>query len=201
MTSNLHFLLNWWSSTAFRGDVQSRIRGDGPLNRAELVKYALDHWNDSSLDWAGKDNCTNFASTVLAHAGMPETESWSKDPWQRLGHSTHSWGGSGELHDYLIADTQSREVPLSEARPGDLIFLRQLAPSDDPATGDIHHTAIVTSVTPDGVIHYTQHSDSNINVSLQGREDGVVRAQGEQEQIIMRLDPAANPEIPTQGGF
>jgi putative amidase-like protein len=172
-------------------DVKDQLKGPGPLDRTEIVRYATQHWNDGSLDWEGKDNCTNFASTVLSHAGMPEDSSWTSSTVWKLGHPTDSWGGAGELHDHLLEDTNSHEVPRNEARPGDLIFLKQAGPSDDPdrPVGDIHHTAVVTSVTPDGVIHYTQHSGDQLNVSLDSRELRAEQGQGDQDIVVVRVDP------------
>lgn len=172
-------------------DVKDRLKGPGPLNRVDIVKFATEHWNDGSLDWEGKDNCTNFASTTLSHAGMPENSDWTSSTIWKLGNPTHSWGGAGELHDYLVSETNSHEVPRNEARPGDLVFLKQAGPSDDPSrpVGDIHHTAVVTSVTPDGVIHYTQHSGDQLNVSLDGREMRAEQGLGDQDIVIVRVDP------------
>lgn len=170
-------------------EVKDRLRGPGPLDRVEFVRYALDHWDDMSLDDPNPavNDCTRFASIALSHAGMEENSDWTDSTVTRLGKATYSWAGSGELHGYLTSETNSHEVPVHEARPGDLIFLRHGAEGEDP--GDIHHTAIVTSVTPDGVVHYTQHDDSARNISMQGRERSVEQGFGDQEYIIVRVDP------------
>lgn len=55
---------------------------------------------------------------------------------------------------------------------------------------DIHQTAVVTSVTPDGVVHYTRHSDNKVNLSLQGRQRHIEQGLGEQQFIVGRVDPA-----------
>ncbi|HVK20586.1 MAG TPA: amidase domain-containing protein [Actinokineospora sp.] len=170
-------------------DVKDRLRGPGPLNRVEMVRFALDRWDDTSLDHPAQNDCTRFASIALAHAGMPENSDWTSSTIFKAGDPTHSWAGSGELHDYLTTETNSHEVPVSEARPGDLIFLRHGAEGGDPEAGDIHHTAVVTSVTPDGVVHYTQHDDSKVNISMQGRERSVEQGLGDQDYVIVRVDP------------
>lgn len=159
-------------------DVQRRLRGPGPLDRVEMVRFSLEHWNDSSID-EYDNNCTQFASVAMRHAGMEENSDWTDDSMWKLGRPTHSWAGANQLHEYLTTETMSHEVPLNEARPGDVIFLKQEGSSDDPKTGDIHHTAVVTSVTPDGVVHYTQHSDNKVNLSLQGRERHIEQGMGE----------------------
>lgn len=121
--------------------------------------------------------------------GMPENSDWTSSTVFKAFGQTNSWAGSGELHDYLTTKTNSHEVPVTEARPGDVIFLRRGAESGHPEAGDIHHTAIVTSVTPDGVVHYTQHDGSQLNISMQGRERSVEQGLGDQDYIIVRVDP------------
>lgn len=170
-------------------DVKQRLRGPGPLDRVEMVRFSLAHWNDTSID-KYDNNCTQFASVAMKHAGAEENSDWTDDSLWKLGRPTHSWAGANQLHEYLTTKTMSHEVPLNEARPGDLIFLKQEGSNDDPKTGDIHHTAVVTSVTPDGVVHYTQHSDNKVNLSLQGRERHIEQSLGAQQFIVVRVDPA-----------
>ncbi|GAA1025150.1 MULTISPECIES: amidase domain-containing protein [Amycolatopsis] len=175
-------------------DVKKSLRGSGPLDRVALVQYAAGHWNDPSTDFKDKtpsnhekDNCANYVSTSLAAAGMPESESWTNKEVLRELHNlitgdhdaaTPSWGGASALHDYLLKDTFSEVVPRQDARPGDVVFW-----SNDQ--DGIHHVAVVTSVTPDGDIHYSQHSEPAVNASMNGR----ARVSAGQPVTFVRVDP------------
>ena len=52
------------------------MRGtDGKFDRIKMVEYALDNWNkDDPVDFG--NNCTNFVSNALTHAGMQEKTSF-----------------------------------------------------------------------------------------------------------------------------
>jgi hypothetical protein len=188
-------------------DVKKELRGSSVLDPVEVTRYALEHWNDDSTDWADKDNCTNFASTALAAGGMPQNGRWTDHELSRtlLNHipgvdvstATHTWGGAQALHDYLVDETQSKVVPRQDVRPGDVVFWTQDAPNTDPVPGEIHHTAVVTAVTPDGVIHYTQHSDDMVNGSLDGRARNFEHNYGRQEYTFVRVDPQYVPVSPS----
>jgi hypothetical protein len=176
--------------------VKDQLHGSTDLDRVKLVQYATDHWNDPSSDWSDpkKDNCANYVSTALAAAGMPENEDWTKHEvvrevvkWVTGGHgdtATHSWGGASALHDYLVNDTVSHVVQRQDVQPGDVVFWTE--------NGSIHHAAVVTSVTPDGDIHYSQHSDDFANASMDGR----ARNNTDQQETYVRVDPkSAYPDF------
>ncbi|MEV4744229.1 amidase domain-containing protein [Streptomyces sp. NPDC049555] len=189
-------------------DVYTELRGrDGKIDRVEMVRYALDHWNKADdLDYGEKQgNCTNFVSSVLEAGGMEEKiddwwglsgdNTWGRDkdgigiPWldKRLLHSK-SWARAEALQNFLLRNG-GEEVPRSEARPGDIIFYEQVAPGTTTAQGETHHAAVVTSVTPDGDIKLTQHTDAFRNVSLESREHIANRNNGEQRIRIVRPKP------------
>lgn len=51
----------------------------------------------------------------------------------------------------------------------------------------IHHAAIVTAVTPDGDIKYTQHTGNEQNLSLGGRELHESTVEGQQQVLAVRV--------------
>lgn len=186
--------------------VKQELRGtDGKFDRVEYVRWTMEHWNDSSIDIDGENNCTNFASEGLHHSGVKykgwntlDDDSWGKSTaggwgwdWADRNLHTHSnsWGGAQNLHDFLTGNG-SQEVPLSQAKPGDIIFFEEASDQNGHIKqGTIHHTAVVTAVTPDGDIRYTQHSDQRLNVSLNGRENHELAAEGQQNVRVVRVQP------------
>lgn len=183
---------------------KAQMRGmDGKFDRVAVVKYALDNW-DQPDDTDFGNNCTNFASEALTAGGMRQkTDFWwgtrGDDTWMKGNPSgidsvdsrlayTKSWGGAENLQNFMLKHG-GEQVPASQARPGDLIFYEQSGPNDGIAQGNTHHTAIVTAVTPDGDIKYTQHSDSYQNVSLEGRLPAEQEAEGAQNIRIVRPHP------------
>ncbi|HWC84724.1 MAG TPA: amidase domain-containing protein [Pseudonocardiaceae bacterium] len=178
--------------------VKDQLRGSGDINRMALVQFATDHWDDTSLDWSGLDNCTNFASTALSAAGMRQTDSWhapeldgplvtSLFPSVAAGTATHSWGGAQNLHDLLI-DGGGTVVSPSQAKPGDVLFF-QWDPGDGNPAGHVHHTAIVTAVLPNGDIRYTQHTDPGLDNSLDGRYQDIAAGEGASQPVIVAPSP------------
>ncbi|GAA2788793.1 hypothetical protein GCM10010441_12400 [Kitasatospora paracochleata] len=186
-------------------NVKEDLRG-GPnrkFDRVQMVEWTLAHWNDKSGDFDDENNCTNFASEALFQSGVKmkgdwtfEGDAWNRgdDPgWLGLGivgqQHSHAWGGAQNLHDFMVSNG-GREVPPSEVKPGDLVFLEDdndLNP--DLKQGNIHHTAIVTAVTPDGDIRYSQHNDSRKNVSLDGRSGHEAESEGRQKMHFVRVEP------------
>jgi hypothetical protein len=176
--------------------VRQQLAGSGPVNKMTFVQYALDHWNDTSLDWDGEDNCTNFTSIALNHAGMQVVNNSPPDQWSpgftefggwvAAETSTPSWGAAQNLHDFLTTYEGARQVPLSQAKPGDAVFWQDDA-GDGATPGHIHHTAIVTAVMPNGDIRYTQHSDSAVDQSLDGRSQQVIDVGGAQHPVVVQL--------------
>jgi hypothetical protein len=188
--------------------VKAELHGtDGKYDRVALVKFAQDHWGDGTGDVDGEDNCTNFTSTALHAAGMQfkgwntlDQSGWGEsaagetgwnDPLGFLGGAsrTHSWSGAQNLHDFLVGNGGS-EVPQDQVKPGDIVFFRE-DNNQDPnlQQGNIHHTAIVTAVTPDGDVRYTQHDAPRLNVSLSGRSEMEQREEGQQQMVFVRPQP------------
>ncbi|MER8182129.1 amidase domain-containing protein [Kitasatospora sp. NPDC094015] len=186
-------------------EVAEELRGgpDRKWDRVKMVEWVLAHWNDDSGDFDDENNCTNFASEALLQSGVRmkgdwtvEDDAWNRgrDPgWIGLGivgqQHSHAWGGAQNLHDFMVSNG-GHEVPPGEVKPGDLVFLEDdndLNPDLKP--GNIHHTAIVTAVTPDGDIRYSQHNDSRKNVSMDGRSDHEADSEGRQKIKYVRVEP------------
>ncbi|MFE2431239.1 amidase domain-containing protein [Streptomyces sp. NPDC059373] len=185
-------------------DVERELRGaDGKFDRVKMVQYALDNY-DQPDDTDFGNNCTNFVSESLEHAGMQKKfdplwgprgdDTWGResgigiDAWDKSAYHSKSWAGAENQQNFML-DHGGEEVPRSEVKPGDIIYYEQSGPNDDIAAGNTHHAAIVTAVTPDGDIKYTQHSDSYQNVSLDGRLPAETEAEGQQNIRIVRPHP------------
>ncbi|MDT0450534.1 amidase domain-containing protein [Streptomyces hesseae] len=184
--------------------VGQELRGaDGKIDRVEMVRYALDHW-DKKDDLAFKNNCANFVSSALEAGGMQRKfgswagpmgdNTWGREsgigvPYldQRAYHS-RSWALAKELQKFLVRNG-GEEVPRSEARPGDIIFYEQVAPGAGEPQGETYHAALVTSVSPDGDIKLSQHTSSWQNVSLDSRVHIATRNDGEQRIRFVRPHP------------
>ncbi|MGC0313525.1 amidase domain-containing protein [Kitasatospora acidiphila] len=187
-------------------DVKLQLRG-GPgakYDRVKTVQWALDHWNDHSVD-RFDDNCTDFASEALLQGGLkPKWDSWwgwrgddtwgrSDDPgsdWlsQRTDYSK-SWAGAQNMHDFMMRHG-GQEVPPDQVKPGDLVYYEEDSSQDSQdGKGVIHHTAVVTAVTPDGDIRYTQHSGDQRDVSIGGRMDAFQEGRGHQKLHFVRVNP------------
>ncbi len=184
-------------------EVKAMLRGDGKYDRVKLIQFALDHWNDGSID-AFDNNCTMFVSEAMKAAGIREKNNgWGtfddnnwveglQTGWKWLDQKDYShsasWVQAQKLHDFLVRNG-SQEIPLDQVRPGDVIFFEQDSPNPDINQGEIHHAAIVTAVMPDGDIRYTQHTDDLKNLSLTGRALHEVTAEGNQKVIAVRITP------------
>ncbi|MBZ4319896.1 amidase domain-containing protein [Streptomyces huiliensis] len=186
-------------------EVGREIRGsDKKIDRVEMVRYALDHW-DKSDDVSFDSNCANFVSSSLEAGGMKKKfttwlgphgdNTWGResgignDWWDGRAYYSRSWAAAKDLQHFLTR-SGGEEVSRSQARPGDVIFYQQIA--DDPKgepQGETYHAAVVTSVTPDGDIKITQHSGSWQNVSLDAREHVAARNHGEQRIYVVRPHP------------
>ncbi|MEV6731465.1 amidase domain-containing protein [Streptomyces sp. NPDC051364] len=134
-------------------EVGRELRGpDGKIDRVEMVRYALDHW-DKLDDLDFKNNCANFTSSALEAGGMQKKfdfwlgprgdNTWGRESGlgieridRRVYHS-RSWGLAKDLHGFLLHNG-GEEVARSEARPGDVIFYEQVGPrSGRAARGDL----------------------------------------------------------------
>jgi hypothetical protein len=170
----------------------------------KTVQWALDHWDDTSID-AFDDNCTNFASESLQQGGVrPKGDGlWGwrgDDTWgrsndagsdwlsQRVDYSK-TWAGAQNMHDFMMRHG-SQEIPADQVQPGDIVYYEEDSDQDaQDKKGAIHHTAVVTAVTPDGDIRYTQHSGGQKNASLGGRIDSFQEQRGHQNLHFVRVNP------------
>lgn len=184
-------------------DVRRELRGtDGKYDRVKMVEYALANWNKADPTDFG-NNCANFVSNALHHAGMKEkTSFWGTaddDTWM-IGHRTgidaidkrlaysDTWAAAENQQNFLLKHGGS-EVHQSEAKPGDLIYYEQAGEADTADRGNTHHVAIVTAVMPDGEIKYTQHNNEYQNVSLEGRLPSTEKNDGDQHLRFVRPSP------------
>lgn len=187
--------------------VRDELAGTGKFNRVELIRWAERNWNNTGIDMFD-NNCAHFVSTALeesglAHKAVPAggnvTDSWKpglQTDWNALdrqiaigrgvlpGSYTPSWYNAEAQYKFWSANGGT-EVPLRDALPGDLVYFRN-------AGGDwrVHHVSLVTAVTPDGDIHYTQHNSELLNASLNGRLPLTEVLSGDQILHVMRLNPA-----------
>lgn len=184
-------------------------RPDLGYSSAGTTQFALDNWNNSHLDWSGKNNCTNFVSNALAYGGnMPfkedswlgifpkprrdDTEGWSdgtngdgSDPLPPGLSHTRSWGGAQANHDFFLNNGGTTVSP-SEARPGDVLYYTQTQQDGDLKPGDTHHAAVVTAVLPDNQVLYTQHTGDAQNYPLTGRLPEGQSNEGQQKVEIVQ---------------
>ncbi|MEV7596326.1 amidase domain-containing protein [Kitasatospora sp. NPDC089797] len=187
-------------------DVKLGLRG-GPgakYDRVKTVQWALEHWDDKSIDVFG-DNCTNFASEALRQGGLHAKwdglwgwrgdDTWGRSQdaggdWlsQRVDYSK-SWAGAQNMHDFMVRHG-GEEIAADQVKPGDLVYYEEDSDHDDQdKKGVVHHTAVVTAVTPDGDIRYTQHSGGQKNASLDGRIDSFQEQRGHQKMHFVRVHP------------
>ncbi|MGW7485620.1 amidase domain-containing protein [Streptomyces sp. NPDC054786] len=180
------------------------MRGtDGKFDRVKMVQYALDNWNKKDPIHFD-NNCTNFVSQALDHAGMQKKiDPWSgargDDTWGNTGgigidsidasmYYSKTWAGAENQQNFMLKHG-GEEVPQSQARPGDIVYYEQQGPDAESERGNTHHAAVVTAVMPDGEVKYTQHQDSYQNASLQGRLPATEKAEGQQRIRIVRPHP------------
>jgi hypothetical protein len=185
-------------------NVKREMRGtDGKFDRVKMVEYALEHW-DKKDPIQFDNNCTNFVSQALDHAGMQHKidfwagargdDTWGNtggtgwDSWDASMYYSKTWAGAENQQNFMLKHG-GEEVPQSQARPGDIIYYEQQGPNDELEHGNTHHAAVVTAVMPDGEIKYTQHQDSYQNASLQGRLPATEKAEGQQKIRIVRPHP------------
>src|SRR5690606_1303208 len=93
-----------------------------------------------------------------------------------------AWANAHQQRE-LFLKTGSKAVPLDQAQPGDIIYFEK------KESGSVHHAAVVTSVTPDGDVHYTQHNTNHQNISLNGRLHYSGVAGGDDTPVIVRPKP------------
>ncbi|QIS12422.1 amidase domain-containing protein [Nocardia arthritidis] len=175
------------------------------------LKYAREHANDTSIDWEDKDNCTNFASMVLAYGGgMHQKEDfwpprhWDRDGWSdgTNGHPdilppgwshTPSWGAADLNRKFFldhggqVVASSDHRAGLAGAQPGDLMYYTMTEDAGGKLhAGQTHHTVVVTSVLPDGNVLYTQHSGNAENYPFDGRLPEFEEGDGRQKVEVVR---------------
>lgn len=170
--------------------VKTQLTNDGRgYNPVETVRWALDNAHNDGLDRLDT-NCTLFASEALHAGGLQEKEGqWSKRDWLNPVPNIPGFGGMdadsrrytqswyyGDDQRKFLMNNGASEIPLSQARPGDVIYFNWADPSAHDGQG-IHHTAIVSAVLPDGEVLYTQHTPGAVNYGYESRLP--VRAQEE----------------------
>lgn len=182
-------------------DVKQRLEGDGGYNAVEAVRFAQDNAFNPDLD-IYENNCANFVSHSLANAGLTELpesinesgevfDGWAGPTTTGITEldqhtATESWYNTEKQRAYFL--DHGSEVPLGAVRPGDIIYFEQAAPNGPTGEGMVHHAAVVTSVTPDGDIHYTQHTASRLDASLDGRLPTTEVVEGDQRVVAVRPD-------------
>ncbi|WAL71133.1 amidase domain-containing protein [Kitasatospora sp. YST-16] len=170
----------------------------------KTVQWALEHWDDTSVD-RFDDNCTNFASEALHQGGLHAKgdslwgwrgdDTWGRSDdsgkdWlsQRLDYSK-SWAGAQNMHDFMVHHG-GQELSPDQVRPGDIVYYEEESDQDgETGKNVIHHTAVVTAVTPTGDIKYTQHSGGQQNASVDGRIDAFQEHRGQQKLHFVRVSP------------
>ncbi|MCQ4044367.1 amidase domain-containing protein [Streptantibioticus rubrisoli] len=120
--------------------------------------------------------------------GRSDDPSLLPDSWAASLSYSRTWAYADGLQGFLL-NNGGKEVPPSQAQPGDIIFYDQDGPRDGVQHGEAHHAAVITSVTPDGDIKYTQHNADYKNVSLDGHLPSFVESKGAQRIRIVRPMP------------
>ena len=182
-------------------------RPENGYSAIDVIRYAKEHANDTSID-VYPNNCANFVSHALHEGGIPykfsspfELVRWDQDGWGAtvggemnlpfvggIDH-TRSWGFAPSQRDFFV-EHGAQMMGAGDVRPGDVAYWEYTQSGEiegGPRTpGEIHHTAIVTGVLPDGEILYTQHTDSGMNRPLYGHLPQVAEESGRQRMEFMR---------------
>lgn len=183
-------------------NVQAQLQGNDGINRVTLINYALNNTFSNSDD-VDVDNCTNFVSDGLLAAGLHEIghfpedrssiDNWYKSdtpvtqntPLSGSGNyvagrtRSQTWGDASDLHAFLTHNG-SKEVPYSQAQPGDIVFYK------DPSEGIYHSTVITAKIN--GQIFYSQHTPGEQNASWGSRQTmpGITNPHDPTSVIIVR---------------
>ncbi|WP_211769478.1 amidase domain-containing protein [Kutzneria sp. CA-103260] len=179
-------------------DVKVKLRGHNGYSAVDAVRWAQANWDNTGID-KFPENCANFVSHALNEGGLPQTGNMATGPWRDTQWydgsdtgwskidgptSSASWK-SVDAQKQFFLDHGGQQIPLSEAQPGDVVYWVQQGSGDKPA-GEAHHAALITGVTPDGNIHYTQHTDSRLDTSLDGRMPSYQIEVGQQQVVVVR---------------
>ncbi|MGQ4614812.1 amidase domain-containing protein [Nocardia sp. R7R-8] len=167
-------------------NVKRELEGSNGYSSVEAVRYAREHWNDSSID-IFDNNCANFVSNTLSAAGLDskgtlttQSDAWTRsrtagidfDPpgpgsLQGLSH-TDTWFNAEKQKNFFL-NNGAQEVGAAGARPGDVIYFEHTQKVGDYNPGEAHHAAVVTAVLPNGDVLYSQHTTSGRDLSLTDR--------------------------------
>jgi hypothetical protein len=182
-------------------DVKERMEGTGGYNAVDTVRWAQENWDNTAID-VFDNNCATFVSHALNEGGLGMkfgltgsyggSDSWGQGGqtgigWidSNLGNHTDSWFNSQAQYTFFT-EHGGQEVDVSDARPGDVIYFDQVGANDVNPAGEVHHAAVVTAVTPDGDVHYTQHTSSRLDATLDGRLHDIETREGDQRIRIVR---------------
>ncbi|QKT07057.1 amidase domain-containing protein [Gordonia sp. X0973] len=178
------------------GDVKHRLEDTGRgYNPVETVRWAKQNAHNEKID-VFSVNCANFASNALhagglkykldAWRGTSDSRNWGRryeDQIPQPGAThTRSWFNSDAQREFFLHN-DGTEVPIGEARPGDVVYFNYSHPTGDDVS---HHTAVVTAVLPDGQVLYTQHTPGAVDQSLQDRLPMISQGEGQQTPVIVR---------------
>lgn len=184
-------------------EVKRSLTDDGRgYDPVRTVSWALAHANDTDIDVFG-NNCANFASHALRNGGLGDKmDFWSwgtldDDNWgtsvagdagipviEGVTH-TESWYNSQAQRTFFL-ENGGTEVPIAQAKPGDVVYFNYADGPGGYEDGRSHHTAVVTSVLPDGEVLYTQHTPGASNQSLQNRLPMTEQGEGQQTVTVVR---------------
>lgn len=130
------------------------------LSPNPLFAYCRNRWTGEGAD------CTNFVSQALwfgglvMHGGPQEAGGW----WYRTGcapgESSDSWRQVNSLIYYLVIESKrGRFIPVSQVRPGDLIFYKLWDKNGACPSGlSFNHSTIVTGFGPSGTPLVSYHT-------------------------------------------
>lgn len=186
-------------------DVKAQLTNNGTgYNPIEAVRWAYANAPNEGLD-RFPNNCAFFVSESLRVGGLRQVEGrWSKEDWANSIPNmpsvhipftdrnfdadqyryTKSWYNADEQRSFLV-NSGGAPVPVSQARPGDVIYFNW----SDPAAhnGEVsHHAAVVSSVLPNGEVLYTQHTPGAVNYSLEDRLPIRLQQQDPQTVVVVR---------------
>lgn len=164
---------------------KKELAGDGPLNRMEMLRWAQENGSSTNSDVKGMNNCTNFVSHAMHDGGgLAESDKWHEyrtgwDPTGKLDShlGSREWQLAKAHHQYVL-DNGGQPVPTEQARPGDIVYLRD-------QKGEIHHTSIVTAVTPGGDVMVTQHNPNHTDINVVDRVETGRIYSGKDDQILV----------------
>ncbi|WP_280268663.1 amidase domain-containing protein [Nocardia wallacei] len=166
--------------------VKKDLEGSNGYSAVEAVKYAREHWDDTSID-IFDNNCANFVSHSLSEAGLEskgglttQDDAWGRsrgaginfDPpgpgsIQGLTH-TDTWINAEKQKEFFL-NNGAQEVGIAGAKPGDVVYFEHTQDVGDYRAGDAHHAAVVTAVLPNGDVLYSQHTGNGRDLSLADR--------------------------------